>query len=90
MALRKTRGKGQTVIVDDVGGRIFLIRIYAFDECCLAEEEADATELVQVIPQLVVGKNCEIGCDEVEVSPGLQMLAEEIGYTSPRVIVSNS
>jgi hypothetical protein len=47
VALVEAIGESQAVILQNIGGAVFLVRINGLDERRLAEEQADASKLVQ-------------------------------------------
>ena len=83
VALVQSASERQTVIAEDVGRAVGLLRTQILDEGGFAKEEADAPEIIEVGAQLVVGKDCEIGGDRIQIGAGFQLLPRK-SATAPR------
>lgn len=87
IALVEPAGERQTIVTQHVGGPIFLVWIDRLDERRFAEQETNLAELVQLRAQLVVGKNREVGRNEIEIGTSLEIMAQKIGDAATRMVV---
>jgi hypothetical protein len=78
VALTETRSKGEAIVVQDVGGTVFVLRIYGLDKRSFAKKKTYLPEVIELGLQFIVGKDSKIGGDDIQVGAGYKLRAEEV------------
>lgn len=66
-----------------------MIGIDVLDEGGFAEKKPDATQIIEIRPEFVVGKDGEIGGNEIDVGSRLELRTQKITYSAAAVVIAN-
>lgn len=90
VALAQAAGAGEPGVIEHVGRGVFALGIEGLDDRRLIEEEADLPEAIELGLQLVVGQDCEIGGDDIQIGTGLKLRPEKVADGATAVVVANA
>jgi hypothetical protein len=69
---------------------VLVIGIDGLDEGGFAEEESYFPEVIELGLKFIVGEDCKIGCDDVEVGTGLKLTTEKVADGATEVVIANA